>query len=222
MLNVFSVMLLSYLAGSFPTSIIVGKITKGIDIRQFGSGNAGGTNAFRVLGWKAGILVSLVDIGKGTFATVIISRIQLGVPLFENTVGMMILAGVCAMLGHSFTIFGGFRGGKGVATGAGMLIGLFPYAFFTCLLIFAIVLFSTGIVSLSSLTAAICLPIVLLIFDRGFGMEVDPILTIVSVLIPLFIIYTHRTNIGRLLRGEENTFEKIKLFRRKKTKAVGS
>jgi len=152
MLNLLVILVLSYLTGSFPTSIIVGKLTKGIDVREHGSGNAGGTNAFRVLGWKAGLFVSLVDIAKGTFATLVISRIRFGTLPFENPALLMVLAGIFAILGHTYTIFAGFQGGKGVATGAGMLIGLFPYALLTCLVIFGLTLFSTGLVSLSSYT----------------------------------------------------------------------
>ena len=215
MLNLMVILVLSYLAGSFPTSIIVGKITKGIDIREHGSGNAGGTNAFRVLGWKAGLFVSLVDIAKGSFATLVISRIHFGTVPFENPSIVMILAGICAILGHTFTVFAGFKGGKGVATGAGMLIALFPYALLTCLVIFILVLFTTGFVSVSSITAAVSLPIVLFMFDRFLDMNVDPVLMIVSVIIPLFIIFTHRTNIKRLINGEEKSFEKLKIFRRK-------
>ena len=214
MLNLMAILVLSYLAGSFPTSIIVGKITKGIDIREHGSGNAGGTNAFRVLGWKAGLFVSLVDIAKGTFATLVISRIHFGTAPFENPSIVMILAGICAILGHTFTIFAGFKGGKGVATGAGMLIALYPYALLTCLVIFILVLFTTGFVSVSSITAAISLPIVLFMFDRFLDMNIDPVLRIVSIIIPFFIIFTHRTNIKRLISGEEKSFEKLKIFRR--------
>ena len=215
MLNLVVILVLSYLTGSFPTSIIVGKITKGIDIREHGSGNAGGTNAFRVLGWKAGLFVSLVDIAKGTFATLVISRIRFGTAPFENPSIVMILAGICAILGHTYTIFAGFKGGKGVATGAGMLIALFPYALLTCLVIFLLILFTTGFVSVSSITAAVSLPIMLFMFDRFLNMNVDPVLMIVSIIIPFFIIFTHRTNIKRLISGEEKSFEKLKIFRRK-------
>lgn len=214
MLNLTVILVLSYLAGSFPTSIIVGKITRGIDIREHGSGNAGGTNSFRVLGWKAGLFVSLVDIAKGTFATLVISRIRFGTAPFENPSIVMILAGICAILGHTYTIFAGFKGGKGVATGAGMLIALFPYALLTCLVIFLLILFTTGFVSVSSITAAVSLPIMLFMFDRFLNMNVDPVLMIVSIIIPFFIIFTHRTNIKRLISGEEKSFEKLKIFRR--------
>ena len=220
MLNLIVILLLSYLMGSLPTSVIVARITKGIDIRQHGSGNAGGTNSFRVLGWKAGLFVSLVDIGKGTFATLVISTLRFGELPFESQSAVMVLAGVAAILGHTFTIFAGFKGGKGVATGAGMLLGLFPVAFMICLLVFAVVLFTTGIVSLSSISAAVSLPIVLFLFDRFTAMDVDAVLMTVSIIIPLFIIFTHRTNVKRLLNGEENSFENLKLFKKHTTKST--
>ena len=216
MLNLIIVLFLSYLAGSIPTSIIVARLTKGIDIRKYGSGNAGGTNSFRVLGWKAGLFVSLVDVGKGTFATLVISKINFGTLPFESSSAIMVLAGVAAILGHTYTIFAGFKGGKGVGTGAGMLIGLFPIAFLVCLLVFAIFLFITGIVSLSSISAAISLPIVLFLLNRFTSIEIDAVLMGVSIIIPLFIMFTHRTNIQRLLKGEENSFENLKIFGKKK------
>jgi glycerol-3-phosphate acyltransferase PlsY len=212
MLNLVAVLILSYLTGSLPTSIIVGKITKGIDIREHGSGNAGGTNAFRVLGWKAGLFVSIVDVAKGTFATLVISGIRFQAMSIERASVIMVLAGVCAILGHTFTIFGGFRGGKGVATGAGMLLGLFPLSFLICLLIFGLVLFTTGLVSVSSITAAVSLPIVLFLLNQFTLLNVDSVLMGVSILIPLFIIFTHRANIRRLLKGEENQIPITKLI----------
>ena len=213
MISLALIILLSYLIGSIPTSIIVGKLTQGIDVRQHGSGNAGGTNAFRVLGWKAGLFVSLFDVGKGIFATLVVSGIRLDELPIPNGTWIMVIAGVCAVLGHTFTIFAGFRGGKGVATGAGMIIGLFPVVFWFCLAVFVLVLFSTGIVSLSSIAAAISLPIFLVLIDRYTDIIVNSALTIISLLIPLFIIFTHRSNIGRLLRGQENRFEKVAVLR---------
>ncbi|MCK9244223.1 MAG: glycerol-3-phosphate 1-O-acyltransferase PlsY [Candidatus Marinimicrobia bacterium] len=215
MLTLIAILLLSYLIGSIPTAIIVGKITKNIDIRQYGSGNAGGTNAFRVLGWKAGLFVSLFDVAKGVFATAFISQIRLDTPPLDSA-WLMILAGVCAILGHTYTIFAGFKGGKGVATGAGMIVALYPIAFLICLLIFALVLFSTGLVSVSSISAALGLPIVLWILNHFRSFSIEPALLIFSIFIPIFIIFTHRSNIRRLLKGEEKPFEKLILLRRRK------
>jgi len=215
MWTLITILVLSYLVGSIPTAIIAGKVLRGIDVRQFGSGNAGGTNAFRVLGWKAGLFVSLFDVAKGTFATAVISQIRFDAPIVSPTL-LMILAGLCAILGHTFTILAGFKGGKGVACGAGMIIGLYPMVFLFCLFVFAIVLFSTGLVSVSSISAAVSLPIILLLFDRFGSVSVDRALLIFSIIIPVFIIFTHRSNIRRLLKGEEKPFEKLILLRRRK------
>jgi len=216
MISLLLILVLSYLIGSVPASIIAGKILKGIDVRDYGSGNAGGTNAFRVLGWRAGLGVSLFDIAKGSVAVLVISRLRIdGLP-FESIALVQILAGVCAILGHSFTIFAGFRGGKGVATGAGMIAALYPVAFIFCLLVFALLVFSTGIVSLASISAALALPIILVVVRSFFGQAIDPALLIFSIIIPFFIIFTHRTNIRRLIKGEEKRFENIALFRKKK------
>ena len=214
MISLVIICVLSYLTGSIPTSIIVGKLLKGIDVRQFGSGNAGGTNAFRVLGWKAGLFVSLFDVAKGTFATVLISQLRVDAIPFQNSVLVMILAGICAILGHTYTIFAGFKGGKGVGTGAGMIIGLFPIVLWFCIAVFVLILFSTGIVSISSISAALSLPVFLFLIDRFTDRDVNSALFIVSIIIPFFIAYTHRSNIRRLLKSEENRFEKIALFRR--------
>lgn len=212
-LNILLVMIISYICGSFPTSIVVSKLAKGIDIRNYGSGNAGGTNVFRVLGWQYGILVSIVDIGKGVIATLLVSQIRIEQLSFECDMLFKIVAGLSAVIGHSFTVFAGFRGGKGVATGAGMLISLTPVVFIACLIIFALVLFSTGIVSVASITTAICFPIALVLYSVIRGVSIDQTLLIFSLVIPLFIIFTHRHNIIRIFRGQENKFEKIAIIK---------
>lgn len=218
MISLSVILIISYLLGSIPTSIIVGKLTKGIDIRQYGSGNAGGTNAFRVLGWKAGIIVSLFDIFKGFASAYWVSRLRIDTLPFESPILPMILAGIAAILGHTFTIFAGFRGGKGVATGAGMLIAIYPLSVIICILVFALVLFSTGIVSISSMSAAVSLPVSVWLISRIRQQPIDTALLVFSLLIPLFIIFTHRTNIQRLINGTENRFDKLILWRKLKHK----
>jgi len=209
-------LLLSYITGSFPTSIIMGKIVKGIDIREHGSGNAGGTNVFRVLGWKPALVVVIIDIFKGWLPTAIYATM-----LFQNQpikdVGVIqILCGFAAVLGHTYTIFAGFRGGKGIGTLAGMLIALFPIAFPLCLLAFIITLILTGYVSLSSILATVALPIILLILPI-FGIQQDQLsLLIFALLVPFFTIFTHRSNIVRLREGTENRFEKAMIFKKSK------
>src|SRR5688572_21926896 len=126
MLSLIIVIALSYLVGSFPTALVIGKIFKGVDIRTQGSKNLGSTNAFRVLGWKIGLLVQVVDIIKGAVATLLISKLFYGALPFENRTPfeditvVQIIAGISAILGHVFTVFAGFKGGKGINTAAGM------------------------------------------------------------------------------------------------------
>ncbi|MEL6822937.1 MAG: glycerol-3-phosphate acyltransferase, partial [Calditrichota bacterium] len=128
---------ISYLMGSFPTSIIAGKLLKGIDIRQHGSGNAGATNVFRVLGWKAGSVVLFIDIMKGLIPTAMLYQVGLKGMNWEP-VNMQILAGISAVFGHIWTVFAGFKGGKGVGTGAGMVVGLLPKAVIIAILVFIV------------------------------------------------------------------------------------
>jgi len=189
MKSLLVIIILSYICGSFPTSIILGKLIKNIDIRNYGSGNAGGTNAFRVLGWQWP---------------------------FDSVMLIRIIAGLSAIVGHTFTIFAGFKGGKGVATGAGVLISLYPFVFLLCVLIFALVLFSTGIVSVSSMVTSICFPLLVLIISYLKHQSPDTYLLTFSILIPIFIIFTHRTNIQKLLKGEEHVFDKIAILKKKK------
>ncbi|NOY77528.1 MAG: glycerol-3-phosphate 1-O-acyltransferase PlsY [Calditrichaeota bacterium] len=210
MLTLLTIIVVSYLLGSFPTSIIFGKLFRGIDIRNYGSGNAGGTNAFRVMGWKIGISVMIIDVAKGVLATVLVSQIRID-SISLAPVYLQIIAGFSAVIGHIWTIFAGFHGGKGVGTAAGMLIGLYPIAFIFVFIIFLIVLFTTRYVSVSSMTAAISLPIVLLVLD-ALGRPYKPPLLILSLIIAILIVFTHRSNIKRLMAGNENrvTFKKKK------------
>ena len=209
-------LLLSYITGSIPTSIILGRLTKGIDIREHGSGNAGGTNVFRVLGWKPALIVVIIDIFKGWLPTAIYATILFkGQPISDFGV-IQILCGFAAVLGHTYTIFAGFRGGKGIGTLAGMLIALFPITFPLCLLVFVITLVLTGYVSLSSIMATVALPIILLILPI-FGLQQSSLsLLIFALLIPWFAIFTHRSNIVRLREGTENRFEKAMIFKKNK------
>ena len=209
MLSLLVIIIVSYIIGSFPTSIIVGRILKGIDIREHGSGNAGGTNVFRVLGPGPGIFVMAFDVFKGFAATFWVSRIVIDpIPIDAGLV--MILAGVGAISGHIWTVFAGFRGGKGVGTAAGMLLALFPIALLVCLVVFFGVLFISKIVSLSSLSAAATLPITLSILKFVLNMPVQTSLYIFSFIAAALIFYTHRSNIRRLLNGTENRFGKKK------------
>ena len=209
-------LLLSYITGSIPTSIILGKIVKGIDIREHGSGNAGGTNVFRVLGWKPALIVVIIDIFKGWLPTAIYATVLFqGQPITDIGV-IQILCGFAAVLGHTYTIFAGFHGGKGIGTLAGMLIAIYPITFPLCLIVFVITLIITGYVSLSSIFATIALPIILLVLPI-FGIQRSTSsLLIFALLVPLFAIFTHRSNIVRLRNGTENRFEKAMIFKRNK------
>jgi len=198
--------MLSYLAGSIPTSIILSKLLRGIDIRDHGSGNAGGTNTIRILGWKIGTAVIMVDVGKGVLATLLVSRLRIdAVPLSPDM--LQIIAGSCAIIGHIWTVFAGFRGGKGVATGAGMLFSLYPVAGLICLVIFACLLLPVRIVSVSSMVTAISLPIVILVMNRFMEYTISNELLYFSIFAAALIVYTHRSNIKRLLKGEEKPFK---------------
>jgi glycerol-3-phosphate acyltransferase PlsY len=211
-IGVVLIVLGSYLLGSLPTSIIVGRVFFGKDPRDLGSGNAGGTNAFRVFGWKGGVPTVLVDVAKGLAATLLISRIPVPGAIPHEL--MQIAAGCAAIVGHVWTVFAGFRGGKGVATAAGMLVGLYPVALLVCIGLFGITLITFGIVSVASLCAALLFPLVLLVLDAAGVAHVSPLLFWFSLPVVLLIFYTHRANIARLLRGQENRFPKLMLFSR--------
>ncbi len=203
MISIIVIILLSYLVGSIPTSIIFSKVFRGIDIREHGSGNAGGTNAMRVLGWKLGLSVMLIDVLKGAVATLFVSQIRID-PISWQPEVVQIIAGLSAIFGHIWTLFAGFRGGKGVGTGAGMIVALYPVAALICLGIFFIVILIGRMVSVGSIIAALCLPIVLYIMSAYFDVAVSPVLLYFSIFIAVLIVFTHRSNIKRILKGEEN------------------
>ncbi len=208
MFSFLAAVLVSYLVGSIPTSIVAGKAMRGrdFDIRQQGSGNAGGTNVFRVLGWKPGIVVMLIDAFKGFAATLWISKWQ---PFGPSPIGdevMPILCGVAAVLGHIWTVFADFRGGKGVGTASGMVVALYPVAALICFVIFVAVVYLTRYVSLGSLLAAACLPLILWLGEKFFRQAVPGPMFQFSLVLVVLIFYTHRQNLRRLLAGTENRF----------------
>lgn len=222
MLPIAIITVLSYLVGSIPTAIIVARVMRGIDIRQHGSGNAGGTNVIRVLGWKAGLFVIVCDMAKGLFATMVISRLMFGALPFDNAtpfddyVVVQIIAGCAAMLGHIWTLFAGFKGGKGIATAGGMLIGIAPVEVAVSLGVFLLVFLISHYVSLGSLSAASTFPLTMFLRENVFMAHIPGYQTLIwfSVAISLLVIYTHRSNIQRLLKGTENRISKIPLFSR--------
>jgi len=185
---------LAYLLGSLPWSLWVGKI-RGVDLRRHGSGNLGATNVYRVLGWKLGLLVLLLDVGKGTAAVVLARATVAGGALPT-------LAGLAAVAGHMFTPFAGFRGGKGVATGLGVFLGLAPAAAGAAFLTWAACLALGGWVSVASGVAALLLPGFVLLTRNDLGDRFPWVLAL-GILLALLVLYRHRANWTRLKGGRE-------------------
>ncbi len=212
---------MSYLIGSIPTSIIVSKAVKGIDIRQHGSGNAGGTNVMRVLGWKYGLLVILLDAMKGVLAVVVVARLHYGSMPFENATPfddftlIQIIAGIAAVIGHIWTVFAGFRGGKGIATALGMLLMLVTVDMLIAVGVFIVVVTVSRYVSLGSILGAIAVPLTLIIRENLFHVNIPGYHTLLPfvVFLSLLVIFTHRKNVVRLFNGNENkvSFSKKKI-----------
>ena len=213
---------MSYLVGSIPTSIIIARLSHNIDIRHHGSGNAGGTNVFRVLGWKLGILVIALDIFKGYVATILVTKLMYGpMPFnnltpFEDITVIRIIAGCAAILGHVWTAFGGFRGGKGIATAGGVLVSLAPIELLVALGVFFVVFSFSRYVSLGSISAALAFPLAMLARHNVFHAYLYGYHTLIffSIGISLLLIYTHRTNIKRLLAGTEHRLTHNPLFKK--------
>ncbi len=199
-INLIITLLLAYLLGSIPTSVWIGKLFYGIDIRTEGSGNAGATNVIRVLGLKAGIPVLLFDIFKGWAALQLIHLFHVPLPTVNGLALFQIALGILAVLGHVFPVFAGFRGGKGVATLLGVGLALFPTASVIALGIFIVIFISFRYVSLASLVTAILFPVIQIVILGN--REVLP-LTILALAVAVFIPLTHRKNILRLIRGTE-------------------
>lgn len=207
LIPVISGAIIAYLIGSFSASVWVGKAFYSVDVRNEGSHNAGATNTIRVLGLKAGIIVLLLDALKGWGAVALAPLFAAGIYSGDHLIHYQIVLGVLAVIGHVFPVFTGFRGGKGVATLVGVVIALFPQAFWIVLIWFFVVFAITGFVSLASITSAILFPFISLFLFR----EESPALIILSILIALFIPITHRKNISRLIKGEE---KKLKLWKK--------
>ena len=194
-MNPFLLVVLSYLLGAVPTSHWVGKGVYGVDLRTVGSGNLGATNAFRALGWKAALPVVLVDVGKGFVPA-------WGFPRLDTPgVGgnWALVYGAVAILGHVFSVWVRFRGGKGVATSAGVFLGVAPWAVLLAFVVWLVVVMATRIVSLASVVAAIAVPVGVVFTPHEGG---DAVL-VFTVLLAAFVIWAHRDNIGRLIQGEE-------------------
>ncbi|MCD6117838.1 glycerol-3-phosphate 1-O-acyltransferase PlsY [bacterium] len=205
MFQIAAAIILSYFAGSFPTAIIAGKIVLKDDIRNYGSKNAGATNVFRVMGWKPALAVLLIDIGKGAAAVLFISRIGIGSSVVNADL-IKILAGMAAICGHIWTMFAGFKGGKGVGTAFGALLALTPIPSLIAFGVWLIIVLLVRIVSLGSIAAGITIPAVLSIQKYVLYKDVSNPLLILGFVLGLLILITHRTNIKRLIKGTENKF----------------
>jgi glycerol-3-phosphate acyltransferase PlsY len=200
-----SILILAYLIGSIPSAVWIGKIFYGVDVREYGSGNAGATNTFRVLGKKAGIPVLVMDILKG-FAAVQLAYFSELVPGSVQFVNLQLVFGVASLFGHLFPVFASFKGGKGIATLLGIILAVHPCAALVSIAVFLIVFLISKYVSLGSITAAITFPIVVIVV---FKTQI-PSLVIFSMVIAVLVLITHRKNIERLLRREESKSRLIK------------
>lgn len=213
MISVYSIsaLIAAYLFGSIPSAVWIGQAFRGIDVREYGSGNAGATNTFRVLGKKAGITVMIMDIFKGWTATNLVYLIGLSVTGPQNSVQFVnyqLALGITAVMGHLFPVFAGFRGGKGIATLFGMILAVHTEAAMLCVLVFITVLVLSKYVSLSSILAGFTFPLsIIFIFQ-------SPIRSVLlyGMSICVLILVTHQKNIERLLKGKES---KVNLFRKK-------
>jgi glycerol-3-phosphate acyltransferase PlsY len=204
-LNAVLAVILAYLLGSIPSAVWIGKRFHNIDVRERGSGNAGTTNTIRVLGWATGIPVLLIDIAKGWLAAMLPVFFHLAGHGSALLINLQIGTGIIAIIGHIFPVFAGFRGGKGVATVFGVFLALSPLLTLCCMGVFLAVLFITGIVSASSMSAGIALPVFLFLF-----FDTPSILfKIFVMLVGLALLVTHRENIRRIWRGEETKLLKF-------------
>ena len=199
-------LLCAYLLGSVSGSLLLGRL-RGVDIRRHGSGNAGGTNALRTLGWRFALGVVAIDLGKGALATWLALRFAPIGQALDVTAHGYVAAG-CAVLGHVWPLWHGFRGGKGAATAVGGLLVLWPWSIGLLLPVWMLVLVATGYVGLSTVLAALALPLL------AWGTDAEPARLWFSIFAALFIAFTHRANLQRLRQGTESRFERARLLHR--------
>ena len=205
-------MAISYLCGSIPSSVWWGKGFYGVDIREHGSHNAGATNTFRVLGPKAGLPVLLFDVLKGFLPVRLLPLWSGAEPYSDVWTLLRVLLVSAAVVGHLYPVFAGFRGGKGIATSLGGILAIHPGSALICIIVFFVILITTRYVSLASLLAAISFPLaVTFVFH-----EPSLVMKIFAILLCAVVFYTHRLNIGRLLKGTEN---RVDLFGRSSSKS---
>ncbi|MEZ4721280.1 MAG: glycerol-3-phosphate 1-O-acyltransferase PlsY [Flavobacteriales bacterium] len=193
-------LLIAYLLGSIPTAVWIGKLFYGIDVREYGSGNAGATNTFRVLGKKAGIPVLLIDCAKG-FAAVKLVLLFAEEPISTAAyVNYQLALGISAVIGHIFPLFAGFRGGKGIATLLGLMLAIHTQGALLALVVFLLVFAITKFVSLGSMTAALSFPFIIVLVFHTTVLS----LIVFSMFIAILVLITHQKNIERLMRREES------------------
>ena len=190
----FLLLALSYLMGATPTSYWVGKAFRGLDLREHGSGNLGATNTFRVLGWKFAVPVMVVDVAKGFVP------VWFFPPLVGGAFAWTLAFGGAAVVGHMFSLWVGFRGGKGVATSAGVFLALAPWAALAAFGVWLVAMAALRMVSVASIAAAAALPLLVLFLPHEGGRE----LVIFTVALAFAVIWAHRSNIRRILKGEES------------------
>src|SRR4051812_1916918 len=219
MISLIFVVLVGYFLGSIPFGVIISKRFRGFDLRTKGSGNMGSTNAFRVLGWKLGLTVQILDLAKGIGAVLFATFLFNGLPFhnqtpFQDITVFRFFAGVAAVIGHCYTVFAGWKGGKGISTAAGMLIAIAPIETAVAIGFFMLVVFASGYISLGSISAAVVFPTTMFVRQNIFGVDIYGYHTLIvgAIAISVFLIYRHRVNIHRLLTKSENRFDKLRIF----------
>jgi len=199
-MNELLLIVLAYLIGSIPTAVWVSNYFFDIDIRDYGSGNAGATNTFRVLGPKWGSFVMIVDMLKGVAAVKLALLIPYYIEFDTHFINLQVGLGLSAVVGHIFPIWADFRGGKGIATLFGMVLGIQPIVAICCVGVFLLVLYLTRFVSLSSILASVAFPVFILVIFN----EPEPLYRVFAIAVALLVLLTHQKNITRLLKGSEN------------------
>ncbi|HEY9363566.1 MAG TPA: glycerol-3-phosphate 1-O-acyltransferase PlsY [Chitinophagaceae bacterium] len=215
-MNELLIIVLAYLIGSIPTSVWVSKHFFNIDIREYGSGNAGATNTYRILGPKWGTIVMLVDMLKGIAAVKLVFLLPHYLDNELLMVNLQIGLGLAAVVGHIFPLWADFRGGKGVATLFGMVLGIQPNVALCCVGVFLLVLFLTRYVSLSSILASVAFPVFILVIFN----EPEHLYRIFAIAVALMVLLTHQKNIGRIFKGSENKVPILKHRDRRKKRRL--
>lgn len=214
MLDLVWMILLGYLLGSVSGSLVLGRL-RGVDIRSMGSGNAGGTNALRSVGWLFALMVVIIDIGKGVLAALVVPALP---PLFDDGVGLSAgsvgaLCGLAAVIGHVWPVYFGFRGGKGAGTAVGVVAVVAPWCILPLVVVWLVVLLGTGYVGLATVLAGLSLvPSIWLLGPE----PIAPVLGAVAIALACLLLFTHRSNLARLRSGTENRFEKARVLKRRR------